>query len=197
MVFAALWGFPFLVAGEGLAPTTAGTLLMVLIVAGMVLGPALGAVVARHPFQRSWLVLGTVGVTAAAWAVVLAWPGQAPLPVLVVLMLALAANGPASAIGFDYARTFNPARRLGSATGIVNVGGFLASLVTLALVGLVLDVLTPGGGAPGRDAFRVAFAVQYPIWTLGVLAVLRARRQTRRRHGLSPDHPLPARLTTG
>ena len=48
-------------------------------------------------------------------------------------------------IGFDFARTFNPAHRLGTATGIVNVGGFIAALVAIFLIGVVLDVLYTSG----------------------------------------------------
>ena len=46
----------------------------------------------------------------------------------------MSANGPGSVVGFDYARTENEAERIGSATGIVNVGGFVASLLTIALI---------------------------------------------------------------
>ena len=48
-------------------------------------------------------------------------------------------------IGFDLARTFAPASRLGQASGIVNVGGFTASLLAVLGIGLVLDAVTPGG----------------------------------------------------
>ena len=34
--------------------------------------------------------------------------------------------------------------RMGSASGVVNVGGFVASLLTILAIGAVLDVLTPG-----------------------------------------------------
>ena len=44
-------------------------------------------------------------------------------------------------VGFDLARTFHPSDRLGRATGVVNIGGFTASLVTIALIGVVLDQL--------------------------------------------------------
>jgi hypothetical protein len=85
-------------------------------------------------------------------------------------------------VGFDYARTFNPASRLGSASGIVNVGGFVASLTTILLIGLVLDA-TSGGGPTSYDLhdFRLAFCVQYVLWALGLLMVLRLRRRVRRR----------------
>ncbi len=165
VAFALLWGSPFLVTGVGVAPGTAGVLLTLLVVSGMVCGPLIGYLVGHFPFYRSRLVLGIVGLSATGWAVVLAWPGRVPLPMLVVLILSMAPNTPGSMIAFDYARTFNPVERIGSASGIVNVAGFTASLVVIILVGLVVDVLSPG--AYTTEAFRWAFAVQFPIWLLG------------------------------
>lgn len=56
----------------------------------------------------------------------------------------------------------------GSALGVVNVGGFVASLSAMALIGLVLDHVNPGGPAAyTTDGFRVAMAVQIPFWALG------------------------------
>ncbi len=123
-------------------------------------------------------MLGIVGSSAAAWTLVLAWPGLVPLPVLVLLVLALAANGPGSMVGFDFARTENPPARLGSASGIVNVGGFLASLLTILAIGLVLDA---------SGSYRVAMTVQYAFWAVGLLGVLQTRRQVRRRRGIVVD----------
>lgn len=123
---------------------TAGLLLTLLVLAGIVVGPALGQLAARWPLRRSFLVFFIVGASAAAWALVLAWPGRAPLGVLVVLVVVLASNGPGSMIGFDFARTFNPQTRLGSASGIVNVGGFVATLLAIAGIGVVLDLLSAG-----------------------------------------------------
>lgn len=179
-VFALLWGFPFLVVGQGLSPATAGALLGLSTVAGIGAGPVLGALVGRHPFHRSRLVLGIVAITAAAWTIVLLWPGRAPMPVLVGLVLVLGINGPGAMIGFDYARTFNPAGRVGSASGIVNVGGFVAALVAVVLVGIVLDLRTPPGAAYSLDSFRWAFAVQYVLWALGAVQVFRYRNAARR-----------------
>lgn len=180
LVFGLLWGFPFLTQGEGLPDAPAAALLMLLVAAGMVGGPLLGRLVARHPYHRSTIVLTVVGATAAAWTVVLAWPGRAPLWLLVGLVLVLAVNGPSSAIGFDFARTFNPRGRLGTATGMVNVGGFTASLVTIALIGVVVDATGTGGTEAGLDQFRLAFATQYAVWALGASMVWRYRRRTRR-----------------
>jgi MFS family permease len=180
-VFALIWGYPFLVAGEGLERGAASALLTLFVLSGMAAGPVIGVLVERHPLRRSWLVLGVVAANAAGWALVIAWPGRAPLPVLVVLVLALSLGGPGSMIGFEFARTFNPPNRLGTATGIVNVGGFVASLLTILLIGIVLDLRTGGQPGYGPDDFRVAFAVQYLVGLVGTVGILRTRRLARDR----------------
>jgi MFS family permease len=194
-VFALLWGYPFLVVGQGRSPAVAAMLLTLLVVVGMGVGPLLGRLCARWPLRRSVLVLSILAATATVWTVVLLWPGRAPLPLLVALVVVLGTNGPGSMIGFDYARTENPAERLGSASGVVNVGGFVAALLTILAVGIVLDVLTPGASTDyGLDAFRVAFSVQYVFWGLGLVGVLRHRRLLRVR--LARDGVVLAPLTT-
>jgi MFS family permease len=181
-VFALLWGFPFLVSGESLDRTTASALMTVFVLAGMLAAPFVGVTVERHPLRRSWVVLGVVTVTVLAWTLVLAWPGTAPVWVLVLLVLAMALGGPGSLIAFDFARTFNPPNRLGTATGIVNVGGFVAALVTMLLVGVVLD-LRGADAAHGYDLndFRVALSTQYLVWAVGIVGILTTRRKVRAR----------------
>lgn len=181
-VFALLWGYPFLVVGQGLAPGTAASLLTLMVVSAMAFGPLFGRLVGRWPLRRSTLVLAIAGTTVTAWTVVLLWPGRAPLALLVLLVLVLATNGPGSMIAFDYARTENPAHRIGSATGVVNVGGFLASLLTVLAIGAVLDLMTPGASTDySLDAFKAAFAVQYLFWGVGMVGVVRHRRRVRAR----------------
>jgi MFS family permease len=180
LVFGLLWGYPFLVQAEGRSPQQAAALLTVLVVAAVAVGPVLGQLIGRWPYRRSVPTLAVVGASAAIWTIVLAWPGPAPLALLVLLVLVLATNGPGSMVGFDYARTENEPARLGSATGIVNVGGFVASLTTILLVGVLLSFKHPGGsGSYTLSDFRVAFAAQYLVWAVGLLGVVRARRRLR------------------
>jgi hypothetical protein len=175
-VFSMLWGFPFLVRGEGLSPTAASTLLMVMTGWVVVSGLALGYLVARHPFYRSYMVLGIVAAMAVCWAAVLLRPTPAPMWELVVLVCVTATGGPASMVGFDLARSFTPVEASGRANGFVNVGGFSASLLTMALVGVVLDLRATGTAYDLGD-FRLAMSVQYLFWALGAVQILRYRRK--------------------
>jgi MFS family permease len=187
--FILLWGFPFLTVGEGLSPAMASLIFSVYVIFGMVAGPVIGALSSRHPMRRSrMLVLPVIGIQVLVWLVVIAWPGPAPIWLLFVLAFALSTGGPASMIGFDHARTFNPSHRLSTATGIVNVGGFLAALLAILFIGIAMDA--QGAGTPDTyslEAFRVAFLTQVPLWALGSAFIVWERKRTRVHIGL--DEP--------
>ncbi|MEU8590905.1 MFS transporter [Streptomyces sp. NPDC048664] len=174
MVFLLLWGLPFLVQAQGLTRGTAGELLTLVVLSNMVVGLVYGQVVARHHAARLPLALGTVGATAAAWAATVAYPGDhAPMWLLVVLCTVLGACGPASMLGFDFARPANPPERQGTASGITNMGGFVASMTTLLAIGVLLD-------ATGDD-YSIAFCAVFVLQALGLSQILRLRGQAARR----------------
>jgi MFS family permease len=183
-VFAMTWGYPFLISGQGLDAGTVAALMALYVAAAMAVGPFIGRFVSRHPLRRSTMVLLIAGATAAAWAAVLLIPGRSPLWLLAGLVVVLAIGGPGSMIGFDFARTFNPAHRIGTATGIVNVGGFIAALVAIFLIGLVLDILYASGFSNGvlygLEPFRIALCVQFLLIGIGVSATIACRRKVRR-----------------
>ncbi|WP_232680231.1 nitrate/nitrite transporter [Nocardioides sp. R-C-SC26] len=175
-----LWGYPYFVEGQGLSSGTAGALLTLMVIAVMAAGPALGWLVGLHPWHRSSVVLVIVWSIVVTWTVVLLWPGRAPLPLLVVLVIVVGIGGPASVIGFDVGRTSNPNARLASASGIINQAGFVASLLLVIGIGVVLDWRTPTGQTSYEpDAFRWAMAVHYPLWALGLTQIWRYRRRAR------------------
>ncbi|MEU6094384.1 MFS transporter [Streptomyces sp. NPDC047079] len=174
MVFLLLWGLPFLVQAQGLSRATAGELLTLVVLSNMVVGLVYGQIVARHHAARLPLALGTVGATAVMWAATLLYPGtHAPMWLLVVLCTVLGACGPASMIGFDFARPANPPERQGTASGITNMGGFIASMTTLLAIGVLLD-------ATGDD-YAVAFSAVFLLQALGLSQILRLRKQAARR----------------
>ena len=175
-----VWGYPFFVHAEHTGMAVAGTLISLLVLTSMVGGPLVGGYIARHPWQRSTVVLGIVLAIVLAWTAVLLWPGDAPIALLAVMVVATGLGGPASMIGFDMARTFSPSSRLGAATGIVNVGGFVASLLVVLFVGMLLDVFTPGTSTDySPRAYTLAMCVQYVGWGFGAVQVWRYRRRAR------------------
>lgn len=187
-VFTLLWGYPFLVQGQGWSSVQASNLMTAMTGWAIVSGALIGAATIRWPWYRSLIVAGHVVVMAALWAVLLSFDGPAPGWLVVLTTLVSASGSPMSMIGFDVARTFTPIRAIGRANGIVNVGGFLASLLTMALMGLVLDRRQPlGMDHYDVDDFRAAFSVMYLFWAIGLVQVLRYRR--RAAEALRARHP--------
>ena len=175
-VFALMWGVPYLTVAQGVSTGVAGWLLTISVVAAIVFGVVIGVFTGRRPHRRSRLVLAIIGSNALAWTVVLALPGQAPLWMLVVLIVVISVGGPGSMVGFDFARTFNPSATLGTAQAMVNMGGFLASLLVMQAMGLIMDA----AGSYSFESFRLAWTVQYAIWILAAVGILITRKKARR-----------------
>src|SRR4029079_2062789 len=146
----------------------AGGLLTISVVAAISSGVVIGIFTGRLPHRRSRMVLGIIGANALAWTVVLALPGRAPLWLLVALIVVISVGGPGSMVGFDFARTFNPSATLGTAQGMVNMGGFIASLLVMQAMGVILVAM----GGYSFESFRVACTVQYAVWVLAVIGIL-------------------------
>ena len=189
MVFALLWGVPYLVSAQQLTPSAAGALISLFVVCTIVIGPVIGVLTTRFPRRRSRLLLTVVAANVLTWTAVLAQPGPVPLWLLIVLVVVLSAGGPGSVVGIDIARTSNPDANLGVAQSMVNLGGFLATLLVLAAMGGVLTAL--GGFTP--EAFRIAWLVQYPVWAFAVAGVFITRRRARRVGAATPKAPSPRR----
>jgi hypothetical protein len=105
---------------------------------------------------------------------------------LVALIVVISVGGPGSMVGFDFARTFNPSATLGTAQGMVNMGGFVASLLVMQAMGLILDA----AGDFSFDSFRLAWTVQYAVWVLAVVGILITRRKARRLMRLEQERML-------
>lgn len=178
--FALLWGVPYLRSAQGLSAAEAGSLLTLSVISAIVAGPIIGVLSGRFPMRRSYLVLSIMISNAAMWTAVLALSEPAPMWMLVLLVVVVSVGGPGSMIGFDYARMFNPSTSMGTAQGMVNIGGFLASLLVIQAMGLILDAM----GGYSFVAFRVAWLVQYPVWAVAIIGVLVTRGKTRRQMGL-------------
>ncbi len=177
--FALMWGVPYLTEAQGLSHSMAGALLTVSVVSAISAGILIGVFTGRRPHRRTRVVLGIIASNALIWTVVLALPAPAPLWLLVALIVVISVGGPGSMVGFDFARTFNPRPTLGTATGIVNMGGFIASLLVMQGMGLIIGA----AGGYSFDSFRLAWSVQYAVWAVTAIAILVTRRKARRTIG--------------
>jgi len=125
-------------------------------------------------------VLASAFATALAWVVLLSFDTPRPWWQLAVFCVVIGTGGPISLVGMDFARTFSPAERLGTASGFVNMGGFSSTIVGVLLVGVVLQLVSPPGATTYTlNEYRVAFASLALVWIVGLVGVLRNRRLTR------------------
>ncbi|WP_430868407.1 MFS transporter [Demequina aurantiaca] len=178
--FALLWGVPFLVMAQGLTPAQASGMLVVLTVTAMIAGPTTGLFTSRFPMRRTWIVLGSAIASAVAWAALLSFSTPRPMWQLALFCVVLGIGGPISLVGIDFARTFSPTERLGTATGFVNIGGFLSTIIAVLLIGLVLQLTSPPGASEYTlNQFRAGFAALAIPWVIGLVGVLRSRKRTR------------------
>ncbi|MFT4306507.1 MAG: MFS transporter [Microbacterium sp.] len=176
---ALLWGVPFLTRGEGLAPGDASLMISVYVVAGAVFAPVMGTLSGAYPRRRASVAVASVLLQAAALGGVLLTPGPAPTWLLVVWMVTFSSGGAASMIAFDIARRYNPVRRLSTATGVVNMGGFVAALLAMYVIGLVLDLQHADPASYALDELRRAFAAIGVLWLVGLGGIAAEARRLR------------------
>lgn len=185
-VFALLWGYPFLVQGQGMAPQVASLLLSSFVIIGFIVGPLISGFCASFPQRRSFLVLGTSLALTVVWSLVILLPGRSPIWLVGLLCVALAVSGPMSLIAMDYARGFVDRSRLGTATGFVNIGGFLATFTMMFFAGVILDLVKSVNTRAGieselysMEGFRWAMTVQLAILFVGTSMFLVERKRAR------------------
>ena len=184
-VFILLWGYTFLVEAESLSKAFASLLLSSFVLVGFVVGPAISFVCVRFPNNRNRLVAFVFTLIASAWILVSLTPGVNPTWQIVFLVLSVGIGGPASMAAFDYSRTSIPKHRQGSSNGIINSGGFVATFISMYLIGVALDAidvagLVPEGKLYSLEAFKLAFPIQLLIMTIGLVMFYRERTLTQR-----------------
>ena len=121
LVFAMMWGYPYLEGPVGLSATAISGLFGLFVVAALAFGPLVGWLAPRSPLQLPYFSLAVAVVNMVALGLVLSYE-RPPLWVLVVWMVALSATSAGSNVGIEVARSTNPASRMGTAAGVVIMG---------------------------------------------------------------------------
>jgi len=86
---------------------------------------------------------------------------------LFLLVICLGISLPGGNVGFEVARTFQPGNRLATATGVAITGGFFFGLLEIEIIGLLLDMLCPGGRYT-LSGFRWAMSTQLVLFAIGL-----------------------------
>ena len=170
--FGVLWGYPYLTQGLGWSAAAASSAMLELVLGGVLANLIIGQVVSRRPEVRTPLAVGVGLSCLAGWLVLIAWPdGRPPTPVVLLVVAVLSVGGPASSVAFLLARDYNPRHRISTATGMVNVGGFVGAVVGAFVVGRIVD-WTAVDGRPTATSFRYAFAALFVLTAIGLFRLV-------------------------
>ncbi|MFC7340373.1 MFS transporter [Saccharopolyspora griseoalba] len=162
-----LWGGPWLTSAQGHGESETGTLLLVSVL-GFIAGSWFaGQYVSGIPRRRDGYTLGLSAAVVVVWALLVTWPGALPMPLLVVALLVVGIAGGGAMLAFDAARMSNAEHRSGTATGVVNMGGFTAAVLIQLLVGGVLELVAGMSPAVG---YRWAFLPVLVLLVVGALS---------------------------
>ncbi|HET8584070.1 MAG TPA: MFS transporter [Jatrophihabitans sp.] len=174
--FGTLWGSTYLVKAAGFSISGAGAVLMYGVLAAGLASPVVGWLIGHRPIVRVPLALGVCAVTIAGWlGLVFGFGAAPPQGYVLALFVVMALGGPASMVAFALARDYNNAGSLGTASGVVNVGGFVAAVLVALGIGWVLDAQ----GATNPHTLRWAVLVAVAVQAAGALRIAVWLRRTR------------------
>jgi hypothetical protein len=186
-VFILLWGYPFLVNGQGLSKELASLIIGSFVIMGFVVGPLVSTVCSKYPAMRDRAVVVVSLSIVLAWSLTIFGPERVSILTLTLLVVVLSSSAPFSMIAFDYTRTFVKKSSLGATNGLVNIGGFLATFMAMFVAGLILDAVQQAQNSAGLDVglytalgFRWAMSVQFLVVAVGLTMYLVERKSLHR-----------------
>ncbi len=136
LVFAGLWGVPYLMQVHGLERSQAATMTSTMLVAWAMGGPFLGALSDRLGLRRLPYLLSTM-CTALLWLVFLCVEMSTTL--LYPLLAAIGFTSGAVIIGFAFAREVNHPMASGATGGVVNMSVLGIAAIMQPVLGNILD----------------------------------------------------------
>ncbi len=180
LAFTGLWGVPFFVQQHALSVKKASTVTSAMLVLFALGAPAFGHLSDRWRLRRRPFALGSA-LLAIGFGTLAMWP-DAPLALLIPLLLAAGFGTASMALSFGYVKESVPARFQGVVTGVANAGVMLGTLIQMPVIGLILDAHWKGAIVAGvrqydRAAFQSALLFLF-AWIAVALVLLLATRET-------------------
>jgi MFS family permease len=160
-----LWGHPYLMLVGGFSSAGAGMVLFVGVLVSGAVTPFVGWVFGRRADLRVPIALVLCTATISAWLVLSFGFGDTPpaglvAPVVVATVLGL----PAAMAGSAIVRDAIAPSVLGTASGVVNMGGYLAAMVAAAVSGGVIAMQ----GGTGSHSLRLAMVAPLVVQAVGL-----------------------------
>jgi MFS family permease len=182
LAFAGLWGVPLLSQVHGIGVATASMITSSMLVLFAFGGPIFG--VWSDRLQRRKLPFMVGAATMLTGFAVLTAAPAAPLALLVPLLLAASFGAGAMVLSFGFVKESVPPRLQGTATGVVNAGVMVGTLVQMPVIGLILDARWRGVTVAGvrqydASAYQAGLAFLL-VWLVVSALVLALTREARR-----------------
>jgi MFS family permease len=174
LVFAGLWGVPYLTQVYGIGRSHAAALTSTMLVSWAIGGPTLGAMSDR--LGRRKLPYMTANVAGATlWGIFLFW-GDIPRILLYPLFAAIGLTSGGLIIGYAHSREANHSGAAGAVAGVVNMGPLGFAAVMQPALGSILDghwggLLVNGARVYDATAYSAAFLWLFLSSCLSVVAV--------------------------
>lgn len=180
LVFAGLWGVPYMRAAYGLSAPSAALYASLMMVGWAVGGPAFGWLSDRTGRRRGPMIAGAAGLLATTLAVFYL-PGL-PVGGAALLLFLNGVMAGSMVLVFAVIRARWRAGQVGAAFGLVNTVIMGSGAVFQPLVGFLLDLDWDGAMAGGarvysRAAYDLAFATLPAAALAGLLAMLLIREE--------------------
>ena len=170
LTFSGLWAVPYLVDALGHTRTSA-TLHVTVMILGFAFGSLAVGTLSDRMGRRLPLLRALSLLYLLAWLPwVMGW--QLPVAASIAAFAAMGIGISGASLAWALAKELNPPALSGTATSLVNTGGFLGTALFQPLVGWVLDHFRADATL---EAYRSAAAVLAAIALLGVLAGFRLR----------------------
>jgi MFS family permease len=174
LVFAGLWGVPYLTQVYGIGRTHAAALTSTMLVSWAIGGPTLGALSDRFGRRKlPYMMANAAGATL--WGIFLFW-GSIPGILLYPLFAAIGLTSGGLIIGYAHSREANHPGAGGAVAGVVNMGPLGFAAVMQPALGSILDrhwggLLVDGARAYDATAYSAAFLWLFLSSCLSVAAV--------------------------
>jgi MFS family permease len=170
LTFTGLWAVPYLTDGLGLTRTSA-TLHVTVAIIAFAFGSFAVGMISDRMGRRLPLLRALSLLYLASWLPwVMGW--RLPLAGAIAAFFLMGIGIAGATLTWALAKELNPPALSGTATSLVNTGGFLGTALCQPLVGWVLDRF---GTAAALEGYRSAAAVLAVIALTGVVAAFRLR----------------------
>ena len=166
-VFVMMWGMPMMTQAMGLSDAAAGIVLTLNTVFMVLTGPIHGRISARLSGVRDWVALAFAATHIVCWMLFFATGSPRGFWVIVVMMFVMALLQPVSNYGFDKIRERLPHDVVATATGLANMGGFVAGMLGAQIMGMALS----SRGMEWADFRHGALAV-LGVWLFGLAGIV-------------------------